>query len=300
MTERIPAFEQASRELRLHGMGPIADWQPVVAKLHEHIRARDAALAAQRGSAKTKRWIGVAVVLIPAVFLLLKVHPVAGIAAAILGIVAVFLIVKLPKPDFIGTERAEFVSRLVQDLAGIAPEASIGLSAQLDSRHGVPSVALPGGLSATTKRGEREDAWLRGTLQGIPGLRLSWQATEWRTISLMRKKNARGKVKTKGKLALATRLAARLDADRALFTLNEQPPPAGNQHVDVRKTPRGFIVRGWSERSAKTALGSTDVPEALAELREKGAAEWFGDKAADLIGLMRLCELRLAPRAKIK
>ena len=293
---RVPTLAQAGRELRLHGAGGMAEWQALLGQLAAHVRARDEALTARRKSAKFKRFGLAGIVVLAAVVLAWKSEIVVGVVAAIAGIWAVFALMKLPGADYVGMERIDFVRRIVDALAAIAPSGSVRLAAQLNAARSIPAVVLPGGIGV--ERGEREDAWLRGSLQGVPGLRLSWQTTEWRTVSLRRTRNKRGKTKTKAKLAYASRLAARLDADHALFALNADnaPQPGPQGVIDARKTPRGYTIRGWRERSAKMLLGSTDVREELEALREKGAHEWFGEPANALVTLMQLCEARLVLR----
>jgi hypothetical protein len=295
---RLPALAQAMKELRVHGAADCAQWRTLLGQLAAHVRSRDAALARSRRSANMMRIVGVVVVAIVGFYIAFKFHPFAGVVVAIAGGALAFVLIKLPKAAFIGMERIDFVRRIVDELGTLVPEGRIGLSAHLDSGHGIPAVALPGGLRQADVRGEREDAWLRGSLHGIPGLRLSWQATEWRTVSLRRRKNPRGKIKSKAKLALAIRLAARLDADRALFAINPaKAVPTKEAVIDVRETPRGFTVRGWRERSGKTMLSSTNVLDALASLRARDDRQWFGEAPATLLSLMKLCEERLAPRA---
>jgi hypothetical protein len=297
---RVPTLAQAVRELRLHGAGGMAEWQTLLGQLAAQVQARDDALTARRSSAKLKR-LGVAgIVVIAAMVLAWKTEIFVGAGAAIAGIWADFVLMKLPGADYVGTERINFLRKIVDALAAIAPGGNVRLAAQLNAARSIPEVALPRGSG--TERGEREDAWLRGSLQGIPGLRLSWQATEWRTVKLSRKTNQRGKSKTKAKFAYASRLAARLDADHALFALSadKAPPPGPEGAIDARKTPRGYTIRGWRERSAKTLLGSTDVREELAALRVKDTHEWFGEPASALVALIQLCEARLAPRGAKK
>lgn len=294
---RVPSLAQAVRELRLHGAGSIAEWQALLGPLAAQVRARDDALMARRKTARLKRFGAAGIVVLAAFILASKIEIAIVMVAAVVGILAVFALMKLPPAEFAGTERIDFLRAIVDALATIAPSGNVRLAARLNSAGGVPAVTLPRGVGEA--RGEREDAWLRGSLQGIPGLRVSWQATEWRTVSLRQTKNRRGKTKTKAKLAYASRLAARLDADHALFALNaDKPPPPGPAGViDARKTPRGYTVRGWRERKAKTLLGSTDVREALAALREqRGAQQWFGEPASTLVSLMGLCEARLVLR----
>src|SRR4051812_7314533 len=159
--ERIPALDQATRELRLHGMGPVLQWQPLLQGLAGHVRSRDQAVAAKRDSAKGKRWIGIGIALLVGIAAgFLFKHFMPGLVIAGIGVGAVALLIRVPKADYVGPERADFVRRLVDDLAKIAPASTVGLSAQLDGRHGVPAVALKS--SSTMERGEREDAWLRG------------------------------------------------------------------------------------------------------------------------------------------
>ena len=300
---RVPTLEQAARELRLHGAGAMAEWQALLGPLAVQVRAQDQAVAAWRKSAKRKQVVAAAIAAVAAlclglagVFVIGLAAIILGVAVALAGIFAARLFIKMPDANFTGTERIDFVRGLVDAIAAVAPDGRLRLAAQLDSGRSVPEVAPPS--QPGEARGEREDAWLRGSLQGIPGLRLSWQATEWRVVRMSQKVNPRGKTKFKAKYAYASRLVARIDADHALFALKSEPAPAGGPEgvIDARKTARGYTVRGWRERSAKTLLDSTDVGEALGGLREKGAQEWFGEPASALLALMRLCEERLVLR----
>ena len=63
----------------------------------------------------------------------------------------------------------------------------------------------------------------------------------------------------------------------------------------MRERPGGWSLRGRRELKQKTPLWSVDVAEGLATLREQGKAEFFGQPAASLINLMKLCEGRLMP-----
>ena len=54
-------------------------------------------------------------------------------------------------------------------------------------------------------------------------------------------------------------------------------------------------LRGRRDLKQKTPLWSVDVAHGLATLREQGKAEFFGQPAAALINLMKLCEGRLLP-----
>jgi hypothetical protein len=298
--EHVPDVAQAMRELRLHGTGSLGQWKELVGPLAAEIKARDEALNAKRSSATAKRWAGAGGALALAIVIGVFTHFVVGIAVFLAGVVVAIKLVPVPPPEYAGTERIEFVGKLVDSFGANAPNARLRLVVNLNASRGVPHVALPSGFGEATERGEREDAWMRGSLQGIPGLRLSWQATEWRTVVLRRKKS-RGsrkvKIKEKAKMAYATRLAARLDADHALYALAPEPgKQLTGEAIDARKTPRGYTVRGWRDRAAKTTLASTDVLEALAGLREKNGSTWFGEPFSALADLMRSCEARLVER----
>jgi hypothetical protein len=293
----MPTLAQAMSELRLHGSGGVAEWQALLGSLATQVRTQDDALAARRNKIWRRKKFGALALGLLFIYLCLFASESTGKFGAIVLFAGVFalIFIKVPYAGHVGTERIDFIRGIVDALAVIVPAGRIRLAAQLSVARGSPEVAFTGG--ADTARGEREDAWLRGSLQGIPGLRLSWQATEWRTVTMRRKKNARGKTKQKAKLAYASRLATRLDADHALFALADQPPPVELKCVvDARKTPRGYTIRGWRERAVKLPLGSTNVREELAEMQARGGRDCFGEPAGTLVTLMKYCETRLVQR----
>lgn len=295
----------------LKGVVPAAQWRKRIDALGARIHARDAELAKQRAAVKNKRNIAIAAVLLVAVCAGAAVHfasrhpgmsgLVTFLPIAVTGIIVSFFIFKPPPADFIGEERVTFVRELVVLLADIAPNGPLKLAAQLDGRLGVPAAELPSGSDNALVTKEKKEAWLSGSIAAIPGLRLAWQVTEWRTVKLARKKvvRRRTKIKTKAKFSLATRLAVRLDVDRALFALkpvaNPQRAQDGESAVEVRERPGGWSLRGRRDLAQKTPLWTVDVASGLATLREQGKAEFFGQPAAALINLMKLCEGRLLP-----
>jgi hypothetical protein len=163
----------------------------------------------------------------------------------------------------------------------------------------VPPAALPKGTDDAIVTQEKKEAWLAGSIAAIPGLRLGWQVTEWRSVKLVRRtvRRRKTKIKTKAKFSLATRLAVRLDVDRTLFAMkpvaNPQRAQDGESTVEVRERPGGWSLRGRRDLVQKTPLWTPDVVSGLATLREQGKAEFFGQPAAALINLMKLCEGRL-------
>ena len=293
----------------LKGIAPIEEWKQRIQAAAGEIHARDTVLARQRSAAKKKRKIaiGAAVAIGIAVGIaIMRVAPppfgiFVAIAIAIVGAIAAGFVFKPPPADFIGEERVTFVRELVGLLADISPKGQLQLAAQLDARRGVPAAELPAGSGDARVTREKREAWLSGSLAAIRGLRLAWQVTEWRTVKLARKKVVRRKtkIKTKAKFALATRLAVRLDIDRAVFALkpvvNPQRTQDGDSQVEVRERPGGWSLRGRRDMVQKTPLWSVDVAEGLAQLREQRKAEFFGQPAAALITLMKLCEGRLMP-----
>jgi hypothetical protein len=292
----------AENSYELKGVAPVGVWKQRILEASQRIHARDDALARQRKAVKKKRTTGYVVTAVAAAAGFFVAAPV-GIGIAIAGAIAVTVLFKPPAPDFVGEERAAFVRELIALLADIAPGAPVRLAAQLDARRAVPAAALPGGSGDAEVVQEKKEAWLQGSLAAIPGLRLAWQVTEWRTVKLVRRtvRRRKTKIKEKAKFGLATRLAVRLDVDRTLFALkpvvNPQRAQDGESTVEVRERPSGWSLRGKRDLKLKTPLWSADVPDGLETLREQGKAEFFGQPAAALINLMKLCEGRLLPAA---
>ena len=285
----------------LKGVAPVEEWKKRVAALNGQIYARDMELKKKRAEVKKKRTIAIVVAVVIGAGLGFWIHPVAGIAVAIAGAIAAAFAFKPPPPDFIGEERAIFVRDLVALLADIAPRGELKLAAQLDARRGVPPAELPKGSDNALVTQEKKEDWLSGSYAAIPGLHLAWHITEWRTVKLARKKIVRRKtkIKTKAKFALATRIAVRLDVDRTLFALkpvaNPQRAQDGDSTLEVRERPGGWSLRGRRDLVQKTQLWTENVVDSLGALREQGKHEFFGQPAAALINLMKLCEGRLLP-----
>ena len=293
------ADETGTYELK--GSAPVAQWRQRIEALRGRIHARDAELKKTRDAVKTKRNITIGVAVVIGIVVCVATKSAAGIVVAIAGAIAAAFMFKPPPPDFIGEERVDFVRELVALLADIAPNGALKLAAQLDARRGIPPAELPKGSDDALVTKEKKEDWLSGSIAAIPGLRLGWQVTEWRTVKLARRtvRRRKTKIKTKAKFALATRLAVRLDVDRTLFALkpvaNPQRAQDGESQVEVRERPGGWSLRGRRELKQKTPLWSVDVAEGLATLREQRKAEFFGQPAAALINLMKLCEGRLMP-----
>lgn len=293
----------AEESYELKGVAPVGVWKQRILEATQRIHARDQALRDLRKAAKKKRTMAIAGAVAIAIPVAIFVAMPAGIAVGIAGAIGAAFVFKPPAPDFVGEERAAFVRELVALLADIAPGAPVRLAAQLDARRAVPAAALPSGSDDAQVAKETKEAWLQGSLAAIPGLRLGWQVTEWRTVKLVRRRVVRRKtkIKEKAKFGLATRLAVRLDVDRTLFTLkpvvNPQRAQDGESTVEVRERPSGWSLRGKRDLKLKTPLWSADVPSGLDTLREQGKAEFFGQPAAALINLMKLCEGRLLPAA---
>lgn len=285
----------------LKGVAPVAEWRKRIDAVATQIHARDLALKKQRDAVKKKRNIAIGVAVVIAIGVCIASKSAAGIPIAIIGAIAAAFLFKPPPADFIGEERVVFVRELLALLADISPNGPMRLAAQLDPRKGVPPAELPKGSDDALVTKEKKEAWLQGSLAAIPGIRLGWQVVEWRTVKLARKtvRRRKTKIKTKAKFALATRLAVRLDVDRALFALkpvaNPQRAQDGDSQVEVRERPAGWSLRGKRDVVQKTPLWTADVVSGLATLREQGKAEFFGQPAAALINLMKLCEGRLLP-----
>jgi hypothetical protein len=299
----------------LKGVAPVEEWRGRVEALGVQIHTRDKELAKQRAAVKKKRNIAVGAAVAAGIGAVVagigagvadvgggfaRLWPV-GFVLAMGGAFAANLLFKPPPGDFIGEERAIFVRELLALLADIAPKGPLVLAAQLDARRGMPPAELPSGSDNALVSQEKKEAWLSGSFAAIPGLRLAWNVTEWRTVKLARKTvvRRRTKIKIKAKFALATRLAVRLDVDRTLFALkpvaNPQRAQDGDSSVDVRQRPSGWSLRGQRDLVQKTQLWSADVVSSLDLLREQGKGEFFGQPAAALINLMKLCEGRLLP-----
>ena len=284
----------------LKGVAPVEEWKKRVAALNGQIHARDTELKQQRAAVKKKRNIAIAAVVVAGMAGLAILWPV-GVAIAIVGAIVINLRLKPPPADFIGEERAIFVRDLVALLADIAPKGALKLAAQLDARRGVPPAELPKGSDNAIVVQEKKEDWLSGSYAAIPGLHLAWHITEWRTVKLARKKIVRRKtkIKTKAKFALATRITVRLDVDRTLFALkpvaNPQRAQDGDSTLEVRERPGGWSLRGRRDLVQKTQLWTENVLDSLGTLREQGKHEFFGQPAAALVNLMKLCEGRLLP-----
>jgi len=285
----------------LKGSAPVEEWRKRVDMVSSQIHARDAELAKQIAAVKKKRNIVIGIGFAIGVVVCVATKSGAGIPVAIVAAIAAFFMFKPPPADFIGEERVKFVRELLALLGDIAPKGALKLAAQLDPRLGVPAAELPkGGADATVSK-EKKEAWLVGSIAAIPGLHLAWEVIEWRTVTLVRKtvRRRKTKIKTKAKFALASRLAVRLDVDRTLFAMkpvaNPQRAQDGDSTVEVRERPGGWSLRGRRDLKQKTPLWTADVVSGLATLREQGKAEFFGQPAASLINLMKLCEGRLLP-----
>ena len=287
----------------LKGSAPVAEWRKRIDALSANIHARDVEVAQKRAAVKKKRNIAIGVAVLIGLVVCIATKSPAGIFVMIVGAIAAAFVFKAPPANFIGEERVIFARELVAMLADIAPNGALRLAAQLDARRALPPAQLPGGSADAIVTQEKKEAWLSGSMAAIPGLRLGWQVTEWRNVKLVRRTvvRRRTKVKTKAKFSLATRLAVRLDVDRTLFALkpvaNPQRAQDGESTVEVRERPGGWSLRGKRELKQKTPLWSVDMAEGLATLREQGKSEFFGQPAAALINLMKLCEGRLLPAA---
>ena len=297
-------MDEGTGTYELKGSAPVAEWRKRIHALGERIHARDAEVAKQRAAVKKKRNIAIGVAVLVGVVVCIATKSPFGIPVIIIGAIAAVFLFKPPPADFIGEERVTFTRELVAMLGDIAPAGRLSLAAQLDARRALPPAELPKGSDDALVTKEKKEAWLSGSMAAIPGLRLGWQVTEWRTVKLARKtvRRRKTKIKTKAKFSLATRLAVRLDVDRTLFALkpiaNPQRAQDGESTVEVRERPGGWSLRGRRELKQKTPLWSVDMAEGLATLREQGKSEFFGQPAASLINRMKLCEGRLLPAAK--
>ena len=297
---------EGTGNFQLKGVAPVEEWRKRVDLVAAQIHRRDAEMAKQIAAVKKKRNIAIGVIVaigiavIAAIGFHFIVH--VGMGVVVAGWLLARFVFKPPPADFIGQERVKFVRELLALFADIAPKGLLKLAAQLDLRVAVPPAKLPKGSDSAIVSEEKKEVWLSGASRAIPGLRLAWQVIEWRTVRIVRK-TVRGarktKIKTKAKFALATRLAVRLDVDRALFAMkpvaNPQRAQDGESSVEVRERAGGWSLRGARDLKLKTPLWTADVLEAFATLREQGKTEWFGQPAASLINLMKLCEGRLLP-----
>jgi len=292
---------EAGGTYELKGSAPVEEWRKRLDLVSARIHARDAELAQQVAAVKKKRNIAIGVGVLIGIVVSIATKSAAGIPVAIVVAIAAAFLFKPPPADFIGEERVKFVRELVALLSDIAPRGSLRLAAPLDPRQGVPPAELPKGTDDAIVAREKKEAWLAGSIAAIPGLRLGWQVTEWRKVKLVRRtvRRRKTKIKTKAKFSLATRLAVRLDVDRTLFAMkpvaNPQRAQDGESTVEVRERPGGWSLRGRRDLVQKTPLWTPDVVSGLATLREQGKAEFFGQPAASLINLMKLCEGRLLP-----
>ena len=308
-SDAIPAARPdpavCAQALRVDGTLPAAQWAPVLDAVATEIQRRNEAAAAKRASATTKRWVGAGLSLAAAIAVAIFLGIELGVAALVAGVIATFVRVRMPPVDVIGAERLGFVRELVDEFAKAAGKARLGLKAQLDARRAIDDRPLEGGTGNARSQRTREEGWLRGELSGLPGLYLGWSVTEWHTLTRVRKRNARGRTKTKAKLAIARRFTARLDANGAMFRSAVSRSGGAMQPqglVEVRETPKGWSVRGRHEYQGKFALHHPDdLGASLEELRKgtgykgRDREDVFGQYASTLIYLMKQCEQKLQP-----
>lgn len=303
-TKPDPAL--CAKTLRVDGTLPAREWAVLLKSVGDAIELHNAGCESKRAAAKTKRIVAFVAVAIVALLVVLKVSAGFGIGVFVVGAILGAVLIKAPPNDSIGTERIGFVTALAEELARFAAGARVALCAQFDSRRAIDAMPLPGGSDPARKTSTHQESWLRGELLGLRGLYLGWSVTEWHTLTRVRKKNARGRVKTKAKLAIERRFAVRLDADGALYSSRAARAGGTMQPgglVEVRETPRGWSVRCRHEYQGKFGLHHPeDIGESLLELR-KGTGyqggdrqDIFGAHASTLVYLMKQCEQRLAPR----
>lgn len=300
-----PDAAACAQSLRVEGALPAAQWGAVLDAVAAEIQRRNDLAAAKRASATTRRWVGAVLSLVAAGAAGLFLGFGFAMAALVAGVIATFVLVRMPPVDVIGAERLGFVRELVDELAKGAGRARLGLKAQLDPRRAIDDHPLEGGTGNARSQRTREEGWLRGELSGLPGLYLAWSVTEWHTLTRVRKRNARGRTKTKAKLAIARRFTARLDASGALFRSAVSRSGGTMQPqglVEVRETPKGWSVRGRHEYQGKFALHHPDdLGASLDELRKgtgykgRDREDVFGQYASTLIYLMKQCEQKLKP-----
>jgi hypothetical protein len=290
----IPTPGQAYRELRIHGSGPIGKWLGVIGAIQTLVHAHDRRARVKLWALRGLRGFLVAV---PAIgFVVHEFNRTAGIGLIMAGWLTTALAYWFrPRDGSIGSERLRFVRHLLKTLAAKVPDAWVRLTARLDVRAAFPVVADPG-VGFGENGNTREDAWLRGTLQGVRGLRVSWRCTEWRTVRIREWRNDKGNRKWRGKAKLVTRMVVRLDADRALFRpALEGVAPRPNETFDLRRGRRGYVVRGWREPVAK-AMIEKPTRSFHGALRESKDIRVLGAPCEDLLELMIRCERWLAPR----
>lgn len=294
-----------AQALQVDGTLPAAQWGKVLDAVAAEIERRNAETAAKRGSTKAKRWAAVAALAVAGIAVAVALDGTVGLILFVAGTIAVFRIFRMPTEKTIGVDRVGFVRELVGELAKGASRARLGLKAQLDPRKAIDDPALESGTGNARSQRTREEGWLRGELAGLPGLYLGWSVTEWHTLTRVRKRNARGRTKTKAKLAIARRFTARLDADGAMFRSSVSRSGGTMQPqglVEVRETPKGWSVRGRHEYQGKFALHHPDDLEASLDELRKGTGykgrdreDVFGQYASTLIYLMKQCEQKLQP-----
>jgi len=304
----------ASR-LRVEGTLPAGEWKSVLDAVSLGVMHHNAGEEAKRSAAKLRRTIAFVVLVVMAGAIATVGGQALGEAAIVVacvtfvvGLFMVFALVRVPGRDLVGEERVQFLSGLLAELGRIAPGARVSLAAQLDSRRAFDTRPLEGSGPGRSVR-DREDAWLRGELSGLRGLTLGWSVTEWNSITLVRKRNPRGKVKNKGKFSVARRFSVRIDADGALFSATPAAPASAGPGtvIEVRTQPRGYSVRARHDFKGGAALPDpAHVGESLVQIRENATrhgqdrADLFGEFASTLIHLMKQCEQRLAPRQSKK
>ena len=300
-----PDANACAQSLRVEGTLPAAQWGSVLDAVAAEIQRRNDVAAGKRASATTRRWVGAVLSLVAAGVAGYVAGFGFGIAALVAGIIATFVVVRMPPVDVIGAERLGFVRELVDEFAKGAGRARLGLKAQLDARRAIDDHPLEAGTGNARSQRTREEGWLRGELSGLPGLHLGWSVTEWHTLTRVRKRNARGRTKIKAKLAIARRFTARLDANGAMFRAAVSRSGGAMQPqglVEVRETPKGWSVRGRHEYQGKFALHHPDdLGASLEELRKgtgyqgRDREDVFGQYASTLIYLMKQCEQKLQP-----
>ncbi len=317
-----PAFSIAkpdpaacASKLRIEGTLPAGEWTAVIDAVSSRVRKHNADEGRKHAAAKQRLVIALVVLVAGAIGLAVaggvalgEGAIVAAFVGLVVGIFVVFAMFKVPGRDHIGEERVKFLAGLLADLGKIAPGARVSLAAQLDSRQAFDTQPLEGSGPGRAVR-DREDDWLRGRLAGLRGLQLGWSVTDRNSITLVRKRNPRGKVKNKGKFSVARRFSVRIDADGALFSATPAAPAKAGPAtvIEVRTQARGYSVRARHDFKAGAALPNPlQVEESLVLIRENAArhgqdrADYFGEFASTLIHLMKQCEQRLEPRASKK
>ncbi len=262
---------------------PCAQWvslmDRVVALLKARRMAAEAKVKRQR-LLKTLAMLGV----IGAGIACTAVFGPLGIILGVAGATAVAFMYRIAPAEDVPVERVAFVHALAATFAEADAAARLSINAQFDYRRGLPAGAAGGE--------GKEDAWLEGRLDGLPGLRLAWRIVERPTASFASRPKRRRAAQTRFAMRVVRHIAVRMDAR----TDSYRAAPVSPDDIEVRRSEGWISVRGKLRHSHKVKTRQEkSMAHAIQALRAKGRREFFAPRPADLVDLMKKCEQQLAP-----